>query len=101
MKESQTKLTFVLKAHVSCLICLLYVHILLLNGHAHTVYVQSLVQVMLVGPRGHLVFVAALVGRMALLWPPENAMVPRSAAVEREPAQKTAPVLLVRVAVTN
>ena len=49
---------------------------------------------MLVGPRGLLVFVAALVGRMALLWPPENAMLPRSAAVEKEPAQKTAPVLL-------
>ena len=46
-------------------------------------------------PRGHLVFVVVLVGRMALLWPPENAMVPLSAAVEREPAQETAPVLLV------
>ena len=50
---------------------------------------------MLVGPRGHLVFVVALVGRMALLWPLEDAMAPRSAALEREPAQKTAPVLLV------
>ena len=50
---------------------------------------------MLAGPRGLLVFVVVLVGRMALLWPPGNAMVPRSAAVEREPAQKPAPVLLV------
>ena len=50
---------------------------------------------MLVGPRGLQVFVVVLVGRMALLWPPENAMVPHSAAVERDPAQKTAPVLLV------
>ena len=62
--------------------------------HTLSIYVTT-AQVMLVGPRGLLVFVAALVGRMALLWPPENAMVPRSAAVEREPAQKTAPVLLV------
>ena len=50
---------------------------------------------MLVCPRGPLVFVVVLVGRMALLWPPENAMVPHSVAVEREPAQETAPVLLV------
>ena len=62
----------------------------------HTLSINvTAAQVMLIGPRGLRVFVVVLVGRMALLWPPENAMDPRSAAVEREPAQKPAPVLLV------
>ena len=62
----------------------------------HTLSINvTAAQVMLIGPRGLRVFAVVLVGRMALLWPPGNAMVPRSAAVEREPAQKPAPVLLV------
>ena len=69
--------------------------------HAHSrrgMYVctlLSLIQAMLAGPRGLLVFVVAHVGGRALLWPPGNARVPRTAVLERKPAQKTAPVLLV------
>ena len=55
----------------------------------------SLILAMLAGPRGLLVFVVVHVGGRALLWPPGNAMVPRSAVVEREPEQKSALVLLV------
>ena len=55
----------------------------------------SLIQAMLAGPRGLQVFVVVHVDRRALLRPPGNARVPRSAVLEREPKQKTAPVLLV------
>ena len=94
MKESQTKLTFVPNAYVSCLADL-PVCAYSPAQWTCTYCLYILAQVMLVGPRGPLVFVVVLVGRMALLWPPENAMVPHSTAVEREPTQETAPVLLV------
>ena len=55
--------------------------------------VLSIIQVMLAGPLGLLLFVVVHVGRRALLWPPGNARVPHSAVLEREPEQKTAPVL--------
>ena len=55
----------------------------------------SLIQATLAGPLGLLVFVMVHVGGRALLWPPGNARVPRSAVLEREPEQKSAPVLLV------
>ena len=55
----------------------------------------ALIQVMLLGPPGSLVLVVVLVGRKALLWPPGNARVHHSAVLEREPALKTAQVLLV------
>ena len=62
----------------------------------HVYYtVLPFLQVTLPGPRGHLVLVVALVGRKALLWPPESARVPRSAVLDREPAQKAALTILV------
>ena len=68
---------------------------MLIPSEAYMHTLLSLLQVMLAGPRGLLVFVVVHVDRRALLRPPGNAMVPRSVVLEREHAQKSAPVLLV------